>query len=147
MTKVIIIHIEFTDEKLMKTYNDGWSWFMGRLSIYAIPKRPVNIGGQIVSLFIPGVDLFTFYRIKKLQKSVLYFLLPAIMLTVIFYVSNDIFETYLEDNPEKLNTAEVYFIATLMLFLMLASVLMGIALVNYFMHRWSEEWNQQFLES
>ena len=147
MTKVIIIHIEFTDEKLMKTYNDGWSWFMGRLSIYAIPKRPVNIGGQIVSLFIPGVDLFTFYQIKKLQKSVLYFLLPAIMLTVIFYVSNDIFETYLEDNPEKLNTAEVYFIATLMLFLMLASVLMGIALVNYFMHRWSEEWNQQFLES
>ena len=141
MTKVIIIHTGFTDEKLMKTYNDGWSWFMGRLSIYAMPKRSVNIGGQIVSAFIPGVDLFTFYRIKKLQKSVLYFLLPAIMLTVIFYVSNDIFETYLEDNPEKLNTAEVYFIAMLMLFLMLASVLMRIALVNYFMHKWSEEWN------
>ena len=147
MTRVTIIHTGFTNEKVMETYNNGWSWFMGRLSIFAMPKQPVNIGSQIVSTFIPGVDLFAFYRIKKLRKSILYLVLPAIMITGIFYVSNDMFGTYIENNPEKLTTEEVYVIATTMLFLILASVLIVIALTNYFMHKWSEEWNQQFLQT
>ena len=69
------------------------------------------------------------------------------MLTGIFYVSNDAFQTYVENNPEKSTSGEVYFIALLMLFLMLASVLIGMALTNYFMHKWSAEWNQQFLQT
>ena len=147
MTKVTITHTGFTDEKLMKTYDDGWSWFMGRLSIFAMPKHPVNVGGQLVSAFIPGVDIFAFYRIKKLRKSILYLLLPAIILTGIFYSSNDAFQTYMDNNPEKSGSGEVYFIAVMIMFLMLASVLIGIAFTNYFMHKWSEEWNQQFLQT
>ena len=105
MTKVTIIHTGFTDEKIMKTYSDGWSWFMGSLSIFAISNQPMNIGNQILSVFIPGVNLFVFYRIKKLQKSVLYFLLPAIIITGVFYASNYTFETYIENNSEKLVSA------------------------------------------
>lgn len=147
MTKVTITHTGFTDENMMKKYNDGWLWFMGRLSIFATPKKPVSVGKQIISAFIPGVDLFAFYRIKKLRKSILYLLLPAIVTTSIFYVSFGSFGTYLEDNSEKLTSTEIYFIVTMLLFLMLVSILIGIAITNYFMHKWSEEWNQQFLET
>lgn len=147
MTKVTITHTGFTDEKLMKTYSDGWSWFMGRLSIFAVSKQPMNIGNQILSVFIPGVNFFAFYRIQKLQKSVLYFLLPAIIITGVFYASNDVLGTYIENNSGKSVSAEIYLISVLMLFLMLAFVLIGIAIMNYFMHKWSEEWNQQFLQT
>ena len=147
MTKVIITHRGFTDEKLMNTYNDGWLWFMGRLSLFTTPKQSVNIGSQIVSAFIPGIHLFAFYRIKKLRKSLLYILLPAIALAGTFYVTNDIFQTYVENNLDKSTSPEIYIIAMMMLFLMLASVLIIIALTNYFMHKWSEEWNQQFLQT
>ena len=147
MTRVIIIHRGFTDEKLMNTYSDGWSWFMGRLSIFATPKQPVNIGGQIISAFIPGMHLFAFYRIKKLRKSILYILLPTVALAGTFYISNDIFQTYRENNPDKATAPEIYIMAMMILFLMLASVLIIIALTNYFMHKWSEEWNQQFLQT
>ena len=147
MTKITIIHTGFTDEGIMKTYNDGWSWFTGRLSIFATPKKPVNVGRQIISAFIPGVDLFAFYRIKKLRKSILYLLLPTLVITGVFYVSNGLFEKYIEENSEKLTPSDVYFMASMLLFLMLVSVLIGIAVTNYFMHKWSEEWNRQFLET
>lgn len=135
MTKVIIIHRGFTDEKLMNTYSDGWSWFMGRLSIFATPKQPVNIVSQIVSAFIPGMHLFAFYRIRKLRKSLLYILLPTIALAGTFYVTSDLFQTYMEENPDKSSSPEIYFIAILMLLLMLASILTVLALTNYFMHK------------
>jgi len=35
MTKVTLTHTGFTDENTIKLYNDGWSWFTGRLSIFA----------------------------------------------------------------------------------------------------------------
>ncbi len=147
MTKVTITHTGFTDEKLMKTYNDGWSWFMGRLSIFAIPKQPVNIASQLISTFIPGVDLFAFYRIKKLKKSVLYLSLPALVMTGVFGGTSYLFSIYVENNFETITVIEKYVIATILLFSMLVSILVVVAITNYFMHKWSEEWNQQFLET
>ena len=35
MTKIALTHTGFTDENTMKLYNEGWSWFTGRLSIFA----------------------------------------------------------------------------------------------------------------
>ena len=35
MTKITLTHTGFTDENTTKLYNEGWSWFTGRLSIFA----------------------------------------------------------------------------------------------------------------
>lgn len=43
----------------------------------------VNVGWQIVFTFLPIPDLWAFYRIKKLQKYVLYVVLPSIVLSII----------------------------------------------------------------
>ena len=147
MTKVTITHAGFIDENILQSYNDVWSWFIGRLSIYTNPTKPVNIGGQLVSAFIPGVDLFAFYRIKKLRKSILYLLLPAFVITGIFLVSYDLFTAYVGDNPDKIGSTEIYVLAMILLISTLVSVLVGVAVTNYYMHKWSEEWNRQFLET
>ncbi len=147
MTKVTITHAGFTDQDVLNSYSDGWSWFMGRLSIFANPTKPVKIRSQLVSAFIPGIDLFAFYRIKKLRKSILYLLLPAFALTGIFYASYGLFAQYVENNSDELASTDVYVFATILLISTLVSVLVGIAITNYFMHKWSEEWNRQFLET
>ncbi|HEX6560433.1 MAG TPA: hypothetical protein VF016_00240 [Nitrososphaera sp.] len=43
----------------------------------------VSVGWQIVFTFLPILDLWAFYRIKKLQKYVLYAVVPSIVLSII----------------------------------------------------------------
>ena len=146
MTKVTITHTGFTKESQVNTYNDGWTWFTGRLSIFATAKKPVSISSQIISGFIPGLDIFAFYRIKKLRKATLYIILPICVAVGAFYATGEALQTYLEDE-NNISVEERYFIAIIMMFTILASVLISIAVSNYFMHKWSEEWNQQFLQT
>ncbi len=147
MTKVIITHTGFVDTSMMSTYSNGWSGFMEQLSIFVTPKRPVNIGKQLVTAFIPGVQFLAFYRIKKLRKSIMYLLLPAISVAAIFYASGDMIKIYAENNSEQITYVTQYYIAAILMLGMFGSLLTGIAITNYLMHKWSKEWNRQFLET
>jgi hypothetical protein len=44
----------------------------------------VSVAWQIVFTFIPIVNLWAFYRIRKLRKYLLYVVVPAIVLSVLF---------------------------------------------------------------
>jgi len=46
--------------------------------------RRVSVAWQIVASFIPIVNLWAFYRIRKLQKYLLYVIVPVITLSVLF---------------------------------------------------------------
>jgi uncharacterized protein YndB with AHSA1/START domain len=147
LTRVIITHTGFVDKSVMSAYGDGWSRFVEQLSAFTTPKKPVNISKQIVSAFIPGVQFLAFYRIKKLRKSITYLLLPAITIIAIFYGSGDMFKTYAENNFEQITYVTQYYIAGILMLGMFGSLLAGIAITNYLMHKWSKEWNRQFLET
>ena len=54
-------------------------------------KNKVNIMWQIVFvLFIPIADIWAFYRIKKLQKSIIYLVLPSIGLLGLNHGSSNV---------------------------------------------------------
>ena len=131
----------------MSAYGDGWSWFVGQLSTFVTPKKLVNIGKQLVSAFIPGVQFLAFYRIKKLRKSIMYLLLPTIAVVAIFYASGDMIKIYSENNSEQITSVTQYYIAAILMLGMFGSILASIAITNYLMHKWSKEWNGQFLET
>lgn len=85
-----------------------------------------------------------FYKIKKLRKSLLYITTPAlavigISLLIILNVVSDT-----EKNPEKFAPEELVGFSILMIFSLLVAALGLIALSNYLMHKWSEDWNKQF---
>ena len=52
----------------MNTYNKKWLWITEHLDSFAAKEKPVNMKEQIASTFIPGVDIWAFYRIKKFRK-------------------------------------------------------------------------------
>ena len=47
-------------------------------------NQKVSVGWQIVASFIPIVNLWAFYRIRKLRKYLLYVIVPVITLSVLF---------------------------------------------------------------
>jgi hypothetical protein len=46
-------------------------------------NHKVSVGWQIVATFIPVIDLWAFYRIRKLQKYLLYVIAP-ILLSILY---------------------------------------------------------------
>ena len=68
MTKVTITHTGFSDESTMKSYNEGWSWFSGRLSIFATAKGPVDVNKQTIYSIIPGLDAHAAKQINKFRR-------------------------------------------------------------------------------
>ena len=145
MTKVIITHSGFSDEEMMTSFSERWTWFTGRLSIFAVSKKQVNVGRQLLSTFIPGMDALAFYRIKKFRKYFLYIATPliassAVTLFIAFGIASDF------QNSDIGIEERVQMGIILIFFLLLVSVAFG-ASSNYLMHKWSEEWNRQFLDA
>ena len=69
-----------------------------------MPENKVDIRWQIVFIFIPILDLWAFYRIKKLRRFLLYVGIPALIIEIIlvspllFY--NDLpYSEFLIDRP------------------------------------------------
>ncbi len=50
-------------------------------------NHKVSVGWQVVATFIPIVDLWAFYRIRKLRKYVLYIIIPSVVLTIAILAS------------------------------------------------------------
>ena len=143
-TRVIIIHSGFVDEETMNSYNKRWLWITEHLNSFAASETPVSMREQIASGLIPGVDIWAFYRIKKLQKSTMFITIPSIIMTVIFTMMT--FSNY-DSLQEGLMNDEEYVesqaIITIEIVIFVISILV---LSNYMLRRWTKQWNQQFVE-
>ena len=106
---------------------------------------PVKIIWQIIFTFIPILDLWAFYRIKKLQKYFLYVILPGIAIMIVFVAAvlgttdfskfdDPTFDPFMAEEPA-------------LLALNIASPIIEIGfqiLSIYLVYNWSKEWNKQF---
>lgn len=52
----------------------------------------VSVGWQIVFTFLPIVNFWAFYRIRKRRRYVLYVIMPSIVVSIVSY-------SYLHANP------------------------------------------------
>ena len=144
-TKVVIIHSGFVDEGTMNSYNKRWFWITEHLDVFIVSKKPVSMREQIASGLIPGVDIWAFYRIKKLQKSMLYITIPSIVVTVIFammtFSNYDSLQAGIMSNGEYVQAQGIIGIE------IISFVILILALSNYLLRRWTKQWNQQFVEA
>ena len=103
-------------------------------------KGPVKIVWQIIFIFIPVLDLWAFYRIKKLRRFALMVWIPETIITMIIIipiVAGDVDQILngnpMQDNESILTTILLYVVET------------GFAILSiYLIYKWSKEWNRQF---
>jgi hypothetical protein len=113
----------------------------------------VSVGWQIVFTFVTILNLWAFYRIRKLRKYLLYVLVPQIVVSTIFYSviqppSQPLGTTICKDticqtvpNTAVLLTnsyASYYFVGTLI------TEIAFQALSIYLVIKWSREHNRAF---
>ena len=111
-------------------------------------KGPVSVLWQIIFVvFIPILDLWAFYRIKKLKKYLLYVYVPQIVVggIIVGIILSMAFE---ENSLEKLeNFSED--LENNDLTLIISNILMGLGFTIfsiYLIATWSERWNKKFLD-
>lgn len=144
-TKVIIIHSGFVDEKTMNTYNKKWLWITDHLDSFAVKEKPVSMKEQIASTFIPGVDIWAFYRIKKFRKGTLYITIPVIAISIL--LTSISFSNY-DDFKNNVITDEEFASFQLVLSIgIIAFIAAAMVIGNYFVRKWTKEWNEKFKES
>ena len=101
-------------------------------------------------LFIPIAGIWTFYKIKKLQKGILYLAIPEAVLVVLLIVfmlgaMSDEGELFsFEDVDESNPDVEVITIAISIIATIGGTGLSILAI--YLIFKWSEEWNKQFTQ-
>jgi ABC-type spermidine/putrescine transport system permease subunit II len=108
-------------------------------------KRPVSILWQIIFVvFVPILDLWVFYRIKKLRKYLLYVYLPQIIIggVIAGIILSMVFEENsldrLESFSEDLQGND--------LILVVSNIVLGLGFTIfsiYLIATWSEKWNKQ----
>ena len=143
-TRVVVVHSGFVDENTMNSYNKRWLWITEHLDSFAVSDVPVSVKEQMISGIIPGVDIWAFYRIKKLQKSTLMITLPTAIMTIVFtlmvFSNYDALKTGMLDDKEHA-ISQAWVTIEIIVFVM------GILIFsNYLLRRWTKQWNQQFTE-
>ena len=123
-------------------------------------KGKVGIGWQIVFAIISPVNLWAFYRIRKLRLYALYVIAPSIIVSSIvvaggFYEMNNPQKGFDDDGnrypeptlpphmtPIELNVWK-YNTSTYMILNIVASI--GLTLLSVHLAvKWSRQWNEQF---
>ncbi|MGH1521957.1 MAG: hypothetical protein ACRBB2_06270 [Nitrosopumilus sp.] len=110
-------------------------------------ENKVSILWQIIFvLFVPIVGIWAFYRIKKLQKFLLFVVLPSIALISFFLIPIAFLTLDEQDNLESeygvIQDFEGYG------FLVIGIFTGSMALTAweiYLILKWSEDWNKQFM--
>ncbi len=112
-------------------------------------KGPVSVLWQIIFVvFVPILDLWAFYRIKKLKKYLLYVYVPQIVIggIIVGLILSMAFEgnslEKFSNFSEDLENNE--------LALIISNILMGLGFTIfsiYLIATWSERWNKQFLDT
>ena len=109
-------------------------------------KGPVNILWQILFVvFVPILDLWAFYRIKKLRRYLLFVYLPQLIIggIIVGFILSTVFE---EDSLDRLES----FSKDLKgndLILVASNIVLGLGFTVfsiYLIATWSEKWNKQF---
>lgn len=110
---------------------------------------PVKIIWQIIFTFIPILDLWAFYRIKKLRRYFLFVVIPASVILIIIIAVDVVtnldspmfddpnYDPFMNDNPAFLAIS-------------IASPIIEIGfhiLTIYLVYVWSKQWNNQFQSS
>ena len=113
-------------------------------------KGPVSILWQIVfAVFIPIADIWAFYRIKKLRKTILYIIFPSLGLMVMVLVPMASIMVEAGDDPEKIDQMpeDLALDAGLSVMSIVASIgSIGILIWTiYLIATWSEQWNKKFV--
>ena len=109
-------------------------------------KGPVSILWQILFVvFVPLLDLWAFYRIKKLQRYLLYVYPPQLIIGAIIvgYILSAVFE------ENSLNRMEGFSndLQGNNLILMVSNIVLGLGFAVfsiYLIATWSEKWNKKF---
>lgn len=177
-TRVTITHTGFLDEISMKPYNEQWDWLAERLNAFAESKRRincswkqlfaffssffanipiekikpakgrVNVKWQIVFSFIPGVLIWSFYRVKKLRLFTAIMVIPVlasvyvIPITVIgpeYFEYCDPYMLLIWDFEGSCINEEIF------LHLLVAELIYH-AFKTYFIVRWSRRWNESAIQ-
>lgn len=84
-------------------------------------NHKVSVAWQIVFTFLPIVNLWAFYRIRKLRKYVLYVIVPSIMLSI----ANGVYSAFIVPVDRR------YDFVTLLDASVLVPSLLGLALAGY----------------
>ena len=112
-------------------------------------KGPVSILWQILFVvFVPILDLWAFYRIKKLRRYLLFVYLPQLIIggIIVGFILSTAFE---EDSLDRLEN----FSNNLQgkdLILIVSNIVLGLGFTVfsiYLIVTWSEKWNKQFENS
>ena len=107
---------------------------------------PVRIIWQIIFTFIPIVDLWAFYRIKKLRRYFLYVVIPAfaVMITLGVGISIASLDSPMFDDP----TMDPFMSedpAFMLLNIFSSAIGIGFHIFSiYLIYTWSKQWNLQF---
>ena len=106
-------------------------------------EGPVKMIWQIIFSFIPILDLWSRYRIKKLGKYILYIYVPIFAIT--FGLIGVVAIMYLEDptSIEPLDDSDSMAVAIMSI--VITPFSLGITILSiYLVYRWTIEWNRQF---
>ena len=105
-------------------------------------KGPVNILWQIIFTFIPILDLYAFYRIKKLRKYFLFVVIPLLVITLgitFSFVLAELQSPGFSFDDESMTSENEEF-----LYLIFVPVEIGFQILTiYFVYTWSKKWNEQ----
>jgi len=103
-------------------------------------QRPVKIIWQIIFTLIPVVDLWAFYRIKKLRKYILWVYFPVIIITMLIVIPETLSEIDTAQEGE-LGFYDEFTVTDALLFIVEAGFTI---FAIYLIYNWSKEWNKQF---
>ena len=105
-------------------------------------KGPVSILWQIIFTFIPILDLYAFYRIKKLRKYFLYVIIPLLAITfgiTFLFVLAELPSSDFSFEDESMSSENEDFLS-----LIFIPVEIGFQILTiYFVYTWSKRWNEQ----
>ncbi len=107
----------------------------------------VSIVWQIIFvLLVPIAGIWAFYRIKKLQKMILYLALPSLALAVMPMLLLIPFIGDFGDDPTNIDgISETFGLQIVLLYVIIMVGSVGLTAFGiYLIYRWSEEWNCQF---
>ena len=107
-------------------------------------KGKVSIPWQIVFTLISPLNIWAFYRIKKLTKSAIYIFVPslAIQIPIIMETMRIVFNPTLFPEPDEYGNISL--MDPILYGISVAASLGFTALAICLIIKWSEEWNRQF---
>jgi len=118
-----------------------------------IKENPVSIPWQILFTFISFLDLWAFYRIKRLRKALLFVYLPSFFLTILFgylYFANgllidsnstDSFSAGMSDGQIEPFLHPPWYSVYYMALMITSIIFQGLEI--YLIIKWSKEWNHK----